>query len=360
MLLKRTFLKNILCYFHIPFCDSKCNYCAFNSYVSLHFLKEKYMKMAVEQLKYELSFFKVQKKSISSLFIGGGTPSTIDAKLFVDFFKTIKPYLCSNAEITAEANPNSATITWLTEMKNLGLNRISFGVQSFFDEKLKFLGRTHNSKQATNAILNADKIGFKNISLDFMYATKLDTEKRVKEELKRVFDLPILHVSAYSLTIEKDTPFYKIPNAQNDDENLAHFIASTLNNNSFKQYEVSNFGLNCLHNLGYWQHKPYLGIGAGAVGFFKDKRYYTQKDIKSYIKNPFAKKEENLSIHELHVEKLFLGFRSKIGVRKEDILSNEIRKLEELIDGDKIFYKNGKYFCKDYFLADEIVLFLMD
>ncbi len=121
----------MLIYLHIPFCDSKCHYCAFNSYVDKFDLKKAYMDAIIKQLNAELLFFKPAKSSIKSLFIGGGTPSTIDPKLYETFFQTILPYLRNDAEITTEANPNSASFKWIKGMKKLGVNRISFGVQSF-------------------------------------------------------------------------------------------------------------------------------------------------------------------------------------------------------------------------------------
>ncbi len=352
-------MNEILSYFHIPFCDSKCHYCAFNSYTSLHSLKKSYMNSALKQLKYELNLHVKKKRFISSLFIGGGTPSTVKAEDFEDFFKTITPYLTKNAEITIEANPNSATIEWLYEMREFGVNRISFGVQSFFDEKLKLLGRKHTAKEAKEAILNAKKIGFKNISLDYMYATALDTAKSVKQELEIALSLPVNHISAYSLTIEENTPFYSTPHVQNDDENIAQMVAKILNENSLTQYEVSNYGLACKHNLGYWEHKPYLGIGAGAVGFLNGIRYYPKKDIKEYIADPLFTCKEKLSKKDIFIEKLFLGLRSKIGVKKSIFNKKYHQKLDILLSENKIYEKNGSYFCKDFFIADEVVLFLI-
>ncbi len=315
------------------------------------------MKKANEQLVYELDFYGLKKHSISSLFIGGGTPSCVKAKHYEEFFKIISPYLSQNAEITSEANPNSASFEWLYEMKNFGLNRISFGVQSFVDEKLKLLGRNHSKTQAIKAIENAKKAGFENISLDYMYATSCDDEKSVKNELEFALTLPINHISAYSLTLEENTPFYTTPHVQNDDENVAKIVANTLNKNGLTQYEVSNYGKPCRHNVGYWQHKPYLGIGAGAVGYMKDFRYYPNKNVKEYIENPLQIKKEFLSTDDLYVEKLFLGFRSHVGVAKN--LLNDEKKIKILLDEKKIILKNERYYCLDYFLADEIVLFLL-
>lgn len=348
----------MLAYLHIPFCDSKCFYCAFNSTSSHHGLKKAYSFAITKQLEKDLEIFKT--KQITSLFIGGGTPSTFKVKYFKEFFSLINPYLTKDCEITVEANPNSATSLWLEGMRELGVNRISFGVQSFFDEKLKLLGRTHDKNEAIKAVKRAYKADFKDISLDIMYGTKFDTKKSLEKEINQALLLPINHISAYSLTIEENTPFFHKKDVQNDDINLANFLAKTLDKNGFIQYEVSNYGKPCKHNLGYWQHKPYLGIGAGGVGFDGKSRFYPPLDITEYIKNPLTCKQEELNDKELQTEKLFLGLRSNIGIKSQILTKNQLQKANILLKEKKLTCKQGTFFCNDFFLADEIALFLMD
>lgn len=349
----------MLAYLHIPFCDSKCHYCAFNSYTSMHSLKKEYMQAVVLHLREDLELFAVKKDSISSLFIGGGTPSTISSELYEDFFQILHPYLQQNAEITSEANPNSASRSWLKGMKKLGVNRVSFGAQSFYDDKLKFLGRAHNKNEAIKAVKNAHSIGFENISLDLMYGTMLDTEERIKKECQMALSLPINHISSYSLTLEENTPFEKCLHVSKDDEKLANLFVKTLKNANFPQYEVSNFGkYHCKHNLGYWQHKPYLGIGAGAVGFDGEARYYPHKDIKQYINLPLIKNKEHLSQEDLLLEKIFLGLRSVVGVKKTLLSKNQLKKADTLLKEKKLTCKDETFFVKDFFIADEIALYI--
>lgn len=350
----------MLIYLHIPFCDSKCHYCGFNSYTSLHDLKEKYSIAMTEQLKHNLDFFSVKKQSISSFFIGGGTPSTLKAKYFKPFFDTLNPYLSKNAEITTEANPNSACLSWLEQMQELGINRISFGVQSFFEDKLKFLGRSHDKNQAIKAIQNAKSIGIENISIDLIYSTKFDSKERLQSEINQALSLPIKHLSAYSLTLEENTPFYGKENLLNKDFSLGNFIVKTLSKRGFNQYEVSSYGLTCKHNLGYWKHKPYLGIGAGAVGFDEKSRFYPKKNINEYLLNPLDYKEEKLTKEDLILEKIFLGLRSKIGIQKNILSLKQIQKADMLVKENKLTCKGDRYFSKDFFIADEVVLFLMN
>jgi len=349
----------MLIYLHIPFCDSKCHYCAFNSYVDKFDLKSSYMKACVKQLIYELSVFKPKPNSIKSFFIGGGTPSTIKPELFIEFFKIILPYLKKDAEITSEANPNSATKKWLSEMRELGVNRISFGVQSFDKKKLKFLGRNHSKFQAIKALNSANLVGFKNISLDLIYGTKLDTKKLLQDDLKIAKSLPINHISAYSLTIEKNTPFAKTPQVAIDSLELAKDFTNDIEKNKFPQYEISNFGTyNSVHNLGYWEGDDYIGIGSGAVGFLKNRRFYPSKNIEDFIQNPLKRDIENLDADELHVEKIFLGLRSKVGIKIDEFSKKEMENINILLQSGKLKSKNSMIYNTDYFLSDEISLFI--
>ncbi len=349
----------MLIYLHIPFCDSKCYYCAFNSYVGKFELKNRYMQSIVKQLRSELSIFEPAKNSIKSLFIGGGTPSTIESKLYESFFDTIRPYLQKDAEITTEANPNSASLAWLEGMKKLGVNRISFGVQSFDDEKLKFLGRNHDKKSAIKAIENAYKSGFKNISLDIIYGTIKDDKPLLSNDLKIAKSLPINHISAYSLTIEENTPFFKAPNVAKDSLELAKFITQKIKEEGFLQYEISNFGsYQSIHNLGYWAGDDYIGIGSGAVGFLKNRRFYPHKSIEKYIQDPTYKETEGLSKEALHVEAIFLGLRSKLGIKLENFSKKELENIEILLKAKKLIKRGGRIYNTDYFLSDELALYI--
>ncbi len=350
----------MLVYLHIPFCDSKCHYCGFNSFSSLHELKNSYSLAMIKQLKNQIELFNLQKNSVSSVFIGGGTPSCMEACYFEKFFKILNPYLAEFCEITTEANPTSASKQWLLQMREFGVNRVSFGVQSFYDDKLKFLGRNHSSDEAKKVVQNAKNIGFEDISIDLIYGSKFDDKKRLLNELDCALNLPINHLSAYSLTLEENTPFFGKEKYLNRDFRLGELVSEQIVKRGFEWYEVSNFGKKrCKHNFGYWQHKNYLGIGAGAVGFKDDFRIYPTKDVKEYIKNPYVFEKEHLSKEELQIEKIFLGFRSVVGVEKDLLNDAQIQKADFLVKEKKLFFKKGRYFCNDFFIADEIALYLM-
>jgi oxygen-independent coproporphyrinogen-3 oxidase len=310
------------------------------------------MKAITIQLDNELKRFNPKANSIKSLFIGGGTPSTVEPYMYKDFFEILNPYLKKDAEITTEANPNSASLKWLSGMKELGVNRVSFGVQSFDENKLKKLGRNHSKTQAINAVENAHKIGIKNISIDLIYATSFD----VKDDIDIAFELPINHISSYALTLEENTPFFKRDELTDNSTKLASDFISKVTS-KFEQYEISNFGdYQSVHNLGYWSGDDYMGVGAGAVGFLKNKRFYPNKDIEKYIQSPLHVEVENITKEDLHVESIFLGLRSKIGV-STDGLNKE--KINILLEEKKLTYKDNRVYNNNYLLADEIALYII-
>ena len=355
----------MLLYIHIPFCDSKCFYCAFNSYTDKFHLKHEYMNALKKQLKNDLENYVIKNnKKIETVFIGGGTPSTIKAFEYEEIFEMIKPYLEEFAEITTEANPNSASYEWLQSMKNLGVNRVSFGVQSFDNDKLKFLGRAHNSNSAIKAIQNAKEIGFKGINCDIIYGVQNDTMESLKKDFDTAFSLPITHLSAYSLTIEEGTKFFDRSSVKIDDEELSYEIFDYINKNGFHQYEISNFAKNkeseSKHNYGYWQHKEYLGVGAGAVGYINSQREYPSKSIEEYINDPLFFEIEKIEEDDVKTEKILLGFRCSNGVELELFNEKEKEKIDELIQYNKLYIENEKVYNKNFLLADELALYILD
>jgi oxygen-independent coproporphyrinogen-3 oxidase len=318
------------------------------------------MDSLMVQLEYELERFKVLENSIESIFIGGGTPSTIHPKLYAPLFKKLQPYLKKELEITSEANPNSASIEWLKGMFELGVNRISFGVQSFDDDKLKALNRTHSSSTAKEAIENAFNIGFKNLSLDLIYNYQTDSKELMLKDIIQACELPINHISAYELTIEEHTKFFNQPQKAKADEELAFFVADEITSRGFAHYEISNFGkYQSYHNKGYWKLKDYIGLGAGAVGFLKDARFYPPKDIQDYISNPLNIFIEEINSDELKTEKIFLGLRSLVGI-DELILDEAMQKRADFLVQNKKLNKVAKRYINDnFFLADELALYLL-
>jgi len=317
------------------------------------------MQALEKQLLFELEHFNATEGSIETLFIGGGTPSTVSPELYRPIFDLLQPFLKEDAEITSEANPNSATKEWLQGMYDLGVNRISFGVQSFDENKLKLLNRAHTPQMARDALKNAADIGFKNLSLDLIYATLGDTKELLANDLKEAFILPINHLSAYALTIEEGTAFEKKPQMAKEQLELTEWIFQEINKKGFEQYEISNFGTyRSKHNLGYWEYKDYIGAGAGAVGKRNNKRFYPNPAIETYIENPLKMRVEELSDEDMRLEKIFLGFRSCVGVEKDLLSDAEKIKASVLVQEKKLSFKNDHFYNPDYLLADELALFL--
>jgi len=319
----------------------------------------------MEALKLQLkSALTTHNQTIETLFIGGGTPSCIEALEYKEVFDIINPYLKNNAEITVEANPNSATHKWLQQMFTYGVNRISFGVQSFNEKKLTFLGRSHNAQKAQEAIQEAQKVGFKKINCDLIYGVVNDTMESLKKDIDIIKSFGVDHISAYSLILEEGTKFFQKNSLKIDDELLSKELFEYLENKGYKQYEIANFAQSkssqSLHNIGYWQHKEYLGIGAGAVGYVNYKRAYTHKDIEKYIQAPLEYEEEILSKEDIKMEKVLLGFRCFIGVEMSLFTPNEKVRVEHLIEENKVYIKDNTLFTKEYLLADELALYILD
>lgn len=350
-------------YIHIPFCESKCHYCAFTSLKNNDYEKA-YFKALKEDICFHLEQFQIQAKQIKTLFIGGGTPSCIWARYYEPIFEILEPFLAKDAELSCEANPNSATAIWLKTMKNLGINRISFGVQSFHTKKLEFLGRIHSPQMIFKALENANKAGFSNINVDLIYDTKLDDKKMLEFELLNLEKIKALitHLSAYNLSIEANTAFSKKEHFKKNAPNLMKFFIKELVRLGFFQYEISNFAKDenhsCKHNLAYWQGLDYIGCGLSAVSFCKDKRFYTAKSLKEYIAKPTFRKIEPLSLKDLNLEHLFLGLRSIVGIKKSKLDSLQQEKIDILLKEKKLFYKNQRYFNPNFLISDELALYL--
>ncbi len=303
-------------------------------------------------------------KKFDTIFIGGGTPSCVDSKYYNPIFNFLQNYIDETTEITTEANPNSATIKWQQAMFNLGVNRISFGVQSFDDEKLNFLNRSHSKLQAIDAINNAKKVGFSRINCDIIYDTALDTKELIDKDLEIIKTLPIDHISAYSLTIEEGTSFYNKNNVRIENINMANHIFTSLQSLAYEQYEISNFAKSkdsqCKHNIGYWQYKEYLGIGAGAIGTIGFKRLYNEKGVQEYIKDQSFVDIENLSQDDIDIEITLLGLRSNIGLDLSKYNQIQLSKIDHLIENKNLTKIDNRVFSNDFMLADELALYIME
>lgn len=291
-------------------------------------------------------------QKLDSVYFGGGTPSMLKVSHFEKLFEIFMPFTDSNTEITIEANPSSWNYEKAKALLGMGANRLSLGVQSLGDDKLAFLSRVHNSKGALKAYEASIKAGFENISVDFMYDTPFDDDSFLDRELKEFLSLDATHISAYSLTIEEATPFERKNIKSRYDADAALKVANSLKSAGYEHYEVASFGRKrSRHNFGYWEYKNYIGAGAGAVGFDGASRLYPHKEIEDYINEPLFADVETLSNEDIRLERILLGLRSKVGV---DVSLVNARELQNLAKDGFVDIVDGRLYCLDFFVADEI------
>lgn len=260
-------------YVHVPWCVRKCPYCDFNSHESKNgFDENAYVTALLADLEQELP--KIWGRRVESIFIGGGTPSLFSPDAMADLVSGLRARLnlVAQAEITMEANPGTVEQQKLTGFRQAGINRLSLGVQSFNDDRLKSLGRIHNSSEAVTAVERARKAGFDNLNLDLMFGLPAQTIEQASSDIEQAIALAPDHISLYQLTIEPNTLFHHSPPALPPDDtiwSMQEALQAKLAESGFEQYETSAYakaGHRCRHNLNYWQFGDYLGIGAGAHG----------------------------------------------------------------------------------------------
>ena len=319
-------MKNTAIYIHIPFCDHKCIYCDFYSLISYENI-ESYLASIKKEVEHYSEVYSANR-TIDTIFFGGGTPSFMEPKYIAEIISSIDSNfnLSPNAEITLETNPGTVSKIKFNEFKNAGINRISIGIQTFNDEELKFLTRIHNKQTAIETVKNAASAGFKNISIDLIFSLPNQTQSTWKENLDIAVNLPIKHISTYSLILERGTILNKMVldgkikmNNENHDADLYKFTMECLEENGFKQYEISNFakdGFECRHNLYYWLHKDYLSFGTAAHSFIDGRRWWNFSSLKKYIaeieqNGNAVRGEEVISKAQKLDEMIMLGLRSK-------------------------------------------------
>ena len=281
-------MKNIGLYLHIPFCKSKCPYCDFYSFSGKDTEKDEYTKILKDRI---LRISNLQCKG-DTLYIGGGTPSVLGAENLKTLVDTCKnDFLTDDAEITVECNPHGLNEDFFKTLYSCGVNRISMGLQSAVDNERRILGRLSDRNQVENAVKMAQRVGFKNITLDVMLGIPNQTEKSLNETLDFCISLGVPHISAYMLKLEENTHFYKNQEKYNfpDDDLTADLylqMCETLHSNGVMQYEISNFsknGFESRHNLKYWHCEEYLGLGPSAHSFLNGKRFYFDRDFKAFM-----------------------------------------------------------------------------
>ena len=297
-------------YIHVPFCISKCNYCAFFSRACIAPDWDLYAKKIIHEIKHWHNL--LGRISVPTIFFGGGTPSLLPTKIFAKIINAIRENfnILPDAEITIEANPKTLDSVRMREFCDAGVNRISIGVQSFDDEKLKFLGRAHNADDARR-LIDIAMSQVKNVSADFMYGLPSDTPDDVIKICNAINKIGLQHCSMYELTIEPNTPFGKMNLEMPTNETMAEMYIAISKTLKLQRYEVSNYAANgaeCQHNQNVWDGKPYIGLGAGAAGrILIDNVWYEEMGD--------AKLFKQLSDSQRATERVITGMRTRHGVK---------------------------------------------
>ena len=350
-------MKEIGIYIHIPFCIKKCEYCDFVSYCN----KKEYVPQYINALKKEIKNNINKEYKITTIYIGGGTPSSIEENYIADIIETIKLNMneenlkdFENIEVTIEVNPGTVNKEKLQVYKKIGINRLSIGLQETHNELLKSIGRIHTYEEFINTYNLARKIGFNNINVDLMIALPNQTIQDIKENLEKITKLNPEHISVYSLILEEGTPFYnkynenkiKLPDEELE-RNMYWYVKNTLENNGYMHYEISNFskkGFESKHNMNCWNQEEYLGFGVAAHSYNNRIRYSNTNSIEEYIKGSNKIIHEEQTLEDIQKEYMLLGLRKIEGINiqkfKNKFAQNPIfifkEQLNKLVDEELI------------------------
>lgn len=341
---KEETMKDLALYIHIPFCEKKCYYCDFTSFPEMTSEISQYIDYLIK----ELSLYKEEigdKYNISSIFIGGGTPSSINEH----YIEQILNYVFLNyntkedIEVSIEVNPGSVSLEKARKYKAIGINRVSIGLQSLNDDLLKSIGRIHNAEDFYKSYKILKDVGFENINIDLMFALPDQSLKDLLLTLEQVVKLDVSHISLYSLILEEGTKFYKMHEmgklnmpSEEEDRDMYHKSVQFLKSNGYEHYEISNFSKRnskCKQNMTYWKVNPYIGLGINSHSNLDNKRFSNVSDFKNYY---FKLEKNEFPLHEIEdiakemeiVEYIILGLRLIEGIDKDEFK----RRFKEDID----------------------------
>jgi len=355
-------------YIHIPFCRRKCHYCNFFSLASLKY-KERFLGALKEEIFLRKKY--LDGKPIESIYIGGGTPSILKIPEIEGILEDLRKYfiLSENREITMEANPDDLDAGIFREYLAIGINRLSIGVQSFFDDDLEYLNRIHSGQRAEEAVRQAKDAGFSNISIDLIYGIPTLTAEKWQKNLEKAFSLEVSHISTYSLTVEPKTALdllirkKKLP-GPGEEQILEHFriLLRMMKEQEFEHYEISNFcknGFYSRHNSMYWQGGPYLGLGPSAHSYNGTSRQWNISNIVQYIdqinrNEPFFESEELTPVQQYN-EYVMVSLRTMwgcdlntIGERfGEEAVAHFSRLAARYLTSGELVEKTGIYYLTD-------------
>lgn len=336
--------KELEIYIHIPFCVRKCQYCDFLSGPADESTKEQYMEALCREIEEKSSLY--QDYKVTSIFFGGGTPTAVEADALCRVLCLVKEKfaICSEAEITIEMNPGTVTKDALNLYENAGINRVSLGLQSTHNKELEMLGRIHTYEQFLETYKQVRDAGFENVNIDLMSALPGQDLESYKASLEKVIHLtpPPEHISAYSLIVEEGTPYYEayeqgkldLP-SEDVEREMYHLTKAYLKEQGYERYEISNYakpGRECVHNIGYWQRKNYVGFGIGAASLIENQRFSNEESLQNYLVNPCGCETDRqvLSEAEQMEEYMFLGLRMCRGVSVKGFFGSFGKNLEQV------------------------------
>ena len=352
-------------YVHIPFCSHICSYCDFAKYI----YDEKFISSYLDNLEKEILDSNLD--SFSSIYVGGGTPSSLSEKELERLLTILKPYHKENNSFAFEANFENLTLEKIKILKQYGVNRVSLGLQTFNQDLLKKLNRYHDEEKIHEVINNLINEGITDINCDLIYGLPGQDFKILEEDVKKITSLPITHISTYALSVVPHTMFY-IKKVEEVDQEVYReyydYIVKTLKEKGFNRYEVSNFskpGFESKHNLLYWRNEEYLGVGLGAASYIGNKRYSNTKSLTQYLKGERVKDEETLTKEDQEFYFLMLGLRLEEGVSidrfkklyNEDLLVKYQDKIKELEERRLVQLKDGRLIVtkENLFILDYIL-----
>ncbi len=318
-------------YLHIPFCVQRCHYCDFFSSTRLE-MREQFVQACLKEIMIRKEY--LQDEESDTIYMGGGTPSLLDpdslSRIIDSLYKHLK--ISPHAELTIEANPDDLDAKVLKDLISVGFNRISLGIQSFRDADLILMNRRHSADQAIDSVHQAKSAGFENISIDLIYGIPGLSELDWKDNMYRIRELPVDHLSAYHLTFEKETAFGKWLKqgkmkeiAEESSFNQYQLLSKISKELGFEQYEISSFAKNqrySLHNRKYWNGEWYLGLGPSAHSYNGESRHWNPSDLKQYLEGYLSgmiiTEKEDISINDRRNELIMTSLRTKWGIKKSD------------------------------------------
>lgn len=356
-------------YIHIPFCSHICNYCDFPKVLSGSFSEDKYISCLLDELK----SYHIKDDSLKTIYIGGGTPSSLSVESLTRLLSYLHEHFKNVIEFSMEANPESLTEDKIQLLKKYGVNRISLGVESSRDHILKILNRKHTVAQVESVIRLLRQYNFDNINLDFIYGVSEMTSKDLDHDIAFALKQNVEHLSFYSLQIEEGTVFYINKVKAKSDDRMSEMyekILVNLENHGYHRYEVSNFsntGKESLHNLTYWHDKEYFACGLGASGYVNDIRYKNTLSMNKYLAGNYRHEEEKISIYDHEFEYLMLHLRLIEGFSLDEFetlfhknfLSSYKENIAEI--KDYVSVRNGRFSIKKKYIytMDQILLSLL-